>query len=640
MAELSADALAIVDRLKREGDLNRNSGTNSIRSVKIELSKFQDIFKSISTNIAAQSEVLKVQTNLAKEAAEKAETQEQFKEIEPQQTKYEKTDDETNTKLVTESENKKINAMGDAIRSALSFKNLALAGAGLFVGYNFLKGFIDEKTGGGFTEFERNIGPFARSLPIIGKALTDFPGTLNDLRTTIEKLGENLGILTKSIGDFLKEYSTPLALLGGLFGLIGFGGLGFAGGLMRLVASIIDAMNKGPKVPVPGPATPPTTGQKPGAPGPGKPGAPVPGAPGAPGTQSPGTATPPTTRKDPRRPRGNTTPRSNYAPTGAALEQAAASAASRAKTIDDIEKGVIDPKMRKIFGKIIFKALPALQVGFTLYQAAQLMVILNSDISEKDKVGAVGSFLGTLLGAFSGGVGGAILGATFGGPWGAIIGGVIGSVSGGLAGDLIGGYIAKWAFGEDRPSQEEIDKLNRQIGIDQYLDKVEARPEKPMNPGRRGYGAQAKAFADWNAKYAETHNPDGTPKASQGSGTAMGGRGNIVEQPGEREAYMKAEAERQAALNREVLQPGSSVLLGTPEDMVTPGTNRRNGLNTVSGNGSGGAGAVIINAPVSAPSSINLTNGGSSVNQLSISGGGGGSMGPSMLPYGLTNAYN
>jgi hypothetical protein len=296
--------------------------------------------------------------------------------------------------------------------------------------------------------------------------------------------------------------------------------------------------------------------------------------------------------------------------------------------------------MRKIFGKIIFKALPALSVGFSLYQAAQLMVILNSDISEKDKVGAVGSFLGTLIGAFSGGVGGAILGATFGGPWGAIIGGVIGSVSGGLAGDLIGGYIAKWAFGEDRPSQEEIDKLNRQIGIDQYLDKVDARPEKPLNRGTRGYGAQAKAFADWNAKYAETHNPDGTPKASQGSGTAMGGRGNIVEQPGEREAYLKAEAERQAALNREILQPDSAVLLGTPEDMVTPGTNRRNGLNTVSGNGSGGAGAVIINAPVSAPSSINLTNGGSSVNQLSISGGGGAGIGPSMLPYGLTNAYN
>jgi hypothetical protein len=244
-----------------------------------------------------------------------------------------------------------------------------------------------------------------------------------------------------------------------------------------------------------------------------------------------------------------------------------------------------------------------------------------------------------LIGGVAGGTAGAIIGA-FGGPWGSLILGVIGAGLGSLGGDLIAEYIAKWAFEEGEPSQEDIDKKNRQIGIDQYLDKVDARPEKPINRGGKGFSERAKAYADWNAKYAETHNIDGTPKLSRSTGTAMGGRGSVVEQPGEREAYMKAEAERQAALNREILQPGSAVLLGTPEDMVTGITNRKNGLNTVAGNGSGGAGAVIINAPVSAPSSINLTNGGSSVNQLSISGGGGVGIGPSMLPYGLTNAYN
>ena len=645
MAELSADALAIVDRLKREGDLNRNSGTNSIRSVKIELSKFQDIFKTISTNISTQNTVLKLQTDLAKEAAEKAETQEQFKEIEPQQTKFEKDDDEQKSKLVTESENKKINAMGDAIASALSFKNLALAGAGLFVGYNFLKGFIDEKTGGVFTEFEKNIGPFAKSLPIIGKALTDFPGTLSELQTTIGKLGENLGKLSTSVGNFLDTYGTPLAMLGGLIGLLGFGGGSLIGGLASLAAAIINAMNKGPKVPLPGPATPPPAGQKPGAPsapGPVKPGNTAPGTSGAPSTQSPSTASTGRSPVNTNRSRGNTSSPRSLAPTGVAAEQAAAAAASRAKTIDDIEKGVIDPKMRRIFGRIFFKALPVLGVGFTLYQAAQVMVMLNSpDVSEKDKVSAVGSFLGTLVGAISGSVGGAILGATFGGPWGALIGGVIGAGLGGLGGDLIGGYIARWAFGEERPSQEEIDRLNRQIGIDQYLDKVDARPEKPMNRGEKGFGARAKAYADWNAQYSETHNPDGTPKASlAGNSTAGGGRGSVVEKPGEREAYAQELANREAALKKDISKVIDSVLVDAPGSLLTGNVNRKNGLNTVSNNGGGSGGAVIINAPVSAPSSINMTNGGSSVNQLSISGGGGAGIGPSMLPYGLTNAYN
>ena len=39
MAEYSADTQAIIDRLKAEGDLARNSGTNSIRSVKINLDR-------------------------------------------------------------------------------------------------------------------------------------------------------------------------------------------------------------------------------------------------------------------------------------------------------------------------------------------------------------------------------------------------------------------------------------------------------------------------------------------------------------------------------------------------------------------------------------------------------------------------
>ena len=40
---LSENTQAIIDRLKAEGDLVRNSGTNSVRSVKFKLDKFENI---------------------------------------------------------------------------------------------------------------------------------------------------------------------------------------------------------------------------------------------------------------------------------------------------------------------------------------------------------------------------------------------------------------------------------------------------------------------------------------------------------------------------------------------------------------------------------------------------------------------
>jgi uncharacterized membrane protein len=623
MAELSADAQAIVDRLKREGDLSRNSGTHSIRSVKIELSKFQDIFKTISTNIATQAEVLKVQTNLAKEAAEKAETQEQFKEIEPPQPKYEKdVNDEPKSKLVSESENKKINAIGDAIASALSFKNLALAAAGLFVGYNFLKGFIDEKTGGGFTEFEKNIGPFAKSLPGIGTVLNDFPKTLGDMRTSIEKMEKSIIAFTGRMNSILDN----LTLLGIATAVLST--VLTVGSVASLAKTVLEKF--GPKTPgasgasttVPSGTNPTTTPEK----------------------------TTTTTKQEFKRTAsgarvGNLTG-AQPAPQPSAVSKAISRAQGIASKISDnyknaidVERSITDPRMRKVFTSIV-KGLGALSIALNIYQAVQLVALIDDPNStQQDKQAAVGAFLGTLIGVPAVGMAGAAVGA-FGGPWGALIGGVIGAGLGALGGAMIGEYIARWAFGESQPSQEDIDKKNRQIGIDQYLDKVDARPEKPMNRGTKGFGERAKAYADWNAKYGETHNPDGTPKASLAGGTVAGGRGNVVEKPGEREAYAQQLINRDAAAKKEINKIIDSVLVDAPGSMLTGNINRRNGLNTVSNNGGSGGGAVIINAPVSAPSSINMTNGGSSVNQLSISGGGGAGVGPSMLPYGLTNAYN
>ena len=50
--KLSPETEAIIDRLKREGQLTRNSEGNSIKSIKMNLEKFTEAFSAIQTNTA------------------------------------------------------------------------------------------------------------------------------------------------------------------------------------------------------------------------------------------------------------------------------------------------------------------------------------------------------------------------------------------------------------------------------------------------------------------------------------------------------------------------------------------------------------------------------------------------------------
>ena len=213
MAELSEQTKAIIDRLKAEGDLIRNSGTNSLRAVKMEFSKFDSVFGSINKNIAEQNQLMMRQLGMAEEAAEKARTQEQYEEVSkaapPLANQTDSKDENVRDKDTSDSD-KKIDAMGDAIASALSLKNIALAGAGAFVGYNLLKGFIDEKTGGGFSEMESNLGRFASELGSTSFAemqgiITGMQTTFNDLKTTMDSLNDSLASLNEAI-----EYITSI----------------------------------------------------------------------------------------------------------------------------------------------------------------------------------------------------------------------------------------------------------------------------------------------------------------------------------------------------------------------------------------------------------------------------------------------
>ncbi len=229
MAELSEQTKAIIERLKAEGQLVRNTGTNSIRSVKVQLDRFEGIFSTISANVVEQTSLMQKQLGMAEKAVEAQKTKEQFEELDPPevapQTESRSSDDT----------NKKIDEIGDKIAGALTFRNIAMAAGGLFVGYNILKGFVDEKTDGGFTEMENTIK---------NTNWTDLKNTINEISTEFGKLDVgNLVTAMNNAATKINQFNTWLdeTGIGDIASAVVAGGL-VAAGTRGAVGGIFDGL--------------------------------------------------------------------------------------------------------------------------------------------------------------------------------------------------------------------------------------------------------------------------------------------------------------------------------------------------------------------------------------------------------------
>ena len=232
MAELSQETQAIIDRLKAEGDLNRNSGTNSVRSVKIKMDQFQGLFESISANIIEQTAIMQSNAGMAVEALEREKSREQFEElVAPDKNKPDSNDKKPLSEVGEKT--------GDSIAKALSMKNLALGAAGLFVGFNLLKGFIDEETDGGFSKMQETIsnikwGDVETQFKTMTSAVTainwtNFSSAINNMSDTVNTFTAWIGetgisdILTKVVGAGLVGVGVKGAVAGMLAGTKGAG---------------------------------------------------------------------------------------------------------------------------------------------------------------------------------------------------------------------------------------------------------------------------------------------------------------------------------------------------------------------------------------------------------------------------------
>lgn len=162
MATLSTETQAIIDRLVREGELLRNEGAHSIKSVKetitVELAKFAGIFDQMKGSLAGLSETSAKNLVIAQEDAKlrgltaqerldylrkQSEMEQRKQELENQRLKRE--EDDANKKEKGPGLLKTMGGFFSGIKDF--FKKAALLLAGGVIAYEFIAGMIEEKFG-------------------------------------------------------------------------------------------------------------------------------------------------------------------------------------------------------------------------------------------------------------------------------------------------------------------------------------------------------------------------------------------------------------------------------------------------------------------------------------------------------------
>ena len=247
MAELSKETLAILDRLKREGALTRNATSgNSIKQIMGKLDKFSVVFENINTQIAQMNKTfgqmlganpstfvgplpsgatssleptsVKIDVESLRAMGIDEETialQKQAAELNIKNNlEDEKLRDETEKKRKEDDKDKRQKAKSDelanywrtktisgqAMTNPLSFFTKLLKGAAIgFVGFNVVRGIVDQWTDGAFTKFVEDIDYAA-----IGEGIKTFTGFLAD--------SPWLAFSTALIAWTAIDFGVPLAL--------------------------------------------------------------------------------------------------------------------------------------------------------------------------------------------------------------------------------------------------------------------------------------------------------------------------------------------------------------------------------------------------------------------------------------------
>jgi len=224
-SQLSPQTQAIIDTLEKEGKLLRTDGrTHSLKNIRADLAKFDGVFNRIATALDGQKDYFDKMGNMNKELLEQQKNEEALKQVAPDASESTNSVSE-DTSQKTRKEKTESGGVTSLLKSILPsgnmMKNLAMAGGGMFLAYNFVKGFIDEKSNGAFTEFEDSMIETFKKVDwsAVGSSFVQFA----------EKVPEALTAIT----EFIKS---PAGVLLGI-GAAGLGADLLSGGIARGAAA-------------------------------------------------------------------------------------------------------------------------------------------------------------------------------------------------------------------------------------------------------------------------------------------------------------------------------------------------------------------------------------------------------------------
>lgn len=610
-----------------------------IRNVDLKLDGFKDVFQTISVNIVEQTNMLRSQIKADQKQEQIQRNKSEFDELERE--KAEK-DTDSGTKYSRAESDKRMGETVDKIvgkftiaNAANNIKNAAMAAAGAFVGFNLLKGFVNEETDGGFDRMIDGIsaiGPkiqefatfdmaglketfdaMALSFDSIATTMSNLDTTLNDVKLQFDEfannpIGQTLGFIWENIGLIsigvlsLKAYIARQNFLARRF-------------------NFNSLINGGNVIPTTGPDD--------------------------------GSRTP--------RGSGRGTGGMNTAAQRMAMRQGfAAQSGGQFRTINGgrnlvntatnrivSDASTITPQSvaRQLTGRelaafnLIKKVLtrfvaPAL-LAYTLIQVG--MILGDTSTTDEQKMQLLAPIIGSVVGGLAGASIGAALGITAG-PWGALFGAVALGVVGSLSGEALGMMIAKYAFGV-APDSDDESQIQKAQGI--YAGYADMTQQDFINEAQN-FGLNTNSESPDYMKYTDpNYNPASDP-SSPAHLRRGGGRGQIVEQMGERQAYRRVMdanlldaliiAERNAqevATQTEILKDDTLAYLQSIGNKVDENIEKStSGL-------MGPAPVTLVNAQ-QGPVTVNTVQGAQTQNSLAVVGGGGGStmaFTASGLPY-------
>ena len=203
MAELSEQTEAILERLKAEGQLTRNTGTNSLKSVKVDLAKFTDVLSSVNSNIAEQTSIMRQTLDYNVQEAQRARDEARQEQLGEVAKKAEEKEKETQQKTEQEKKSRSNDAtsIGGVLTNMLGgFKNFVikslLGAVGGIAIFELARGFFDERTGGEFSRFFDEIDWATMTTNMTSIASSISTGAQN----FVNFIADPLGVILSSIG--------------------------------------------------------------------------------------------------------------------------------------------------------------------------------------------------------------------------------------------------------------------------------------------------------------------------------------------------------------------------------------------------------------------------------------------------------